>query len=32
MVTEIKRLYALGYRNFLSGMAEGSDLILQRQS
>ncbi|MCL1617800.1 DUF1273 domain-containing protein, partial [Bacteroides sp. ET71] len=30
MVTEIKRLYALGYRNFLSGMAEGSDLIFAK--
>ena len=30
MVTEIKRLYALGYRNFFSGMAEGSDLIFAK--
>ena len=30
MVTEIKRLYASGCRNFLSGMAEGSDLIFAK--
>lgn len=30
MVTEIKSLYALGYRNFLSGMAEGGDLVFAK--
>ena len=30
MVTEIKRLYASGCRNFFSGMAEGGDLIFAR--
>ena len=30
MVTEIKRLYASGCRNFFSGMAEGGDLIFAK--
>ena len=30
MVSEIRRLYSLGYRNFLSGMAEGGDLIFAK--
>ncbi|MCD8269525.1 MAG: SLOG family protein [Parabacteroides sp.] len=27
IVSEVRRLYSLGYRNFLSGMAEGFDLL-----
>lgn len=30
MVMEIKRLYVSGYRNFFSGMAEGSDLVFAK--
>lgn len=30
MVSEIKRLYSFGYRNFFSGMAEGGDLIFAK--
>lgn len=27
IVSEVRRLYSLGYRNFLTGMAEGFDLL-----